>query len=66
MQCKINARLVEWKVTSDMVEAAVMSLVDEGRFPSVSLSMAGGIDYWREVMRKALIAAIEPDPKAIS
>lgn len=35
----------------DAVEAMVLSLRDP--FPSESLTCAGGMDYWREIMRKA-------------
>jgi hypothetical protein len=40
----------------DIVEAMVLSL--KNPFPSESLMRAGGIDYWREIMRGAYRAAL--------
>jgi hypothetical protein len=46
----------------DIVEAMVLSMRDP--FPSESLMRAGGIDYWREIMREAYRAALPAIPQA--
>ena len=40
----------------DIIDAMVLSL--RKPFPSESLTRSGGIDYWREIMRAALRAAL--------
>jgi hypothetical protein len=48
---------------NDIVEAMVLSMRDP--FPSESLTRAGGIDYWREIMRKAYRAAQPSVPQRV-
>lgn len=44
----------------DIVEAMIESLRDP--FPLTMLSVSGGIDRWREIMRTAYRAAIAANP----